>query len=565
MAEPDPIAFEFTRYRMRVIQIGLLATTAANAIFAASRFVDAAYNQRATPWWVNAASFIVLLGIYRWFTRDPAERAVFTIHTTAFIATTGLLVPLAYGMSSSIWWLSLVGLAMILMANFRAAVFWCATSWLLIALAPSAAEHLTSQVSQTPEHALEATLSRLFFPLVVFAIAYAFRIAVRQQARQLRSTATKLELSDATKGRFLSHMGHEFRTPLHALLVSTEQALNNENDPLQRGRIESAQASAQLLLRQVNQVLEFASGVAEPRQPVATVFSPPQAISRCVSGLRTMAEETRTTVTTAISEDLAPNYLGDALCFDQLLVGLSTNAVRFTPNGTVSIRLEPGADSTVRLIIADTGQGMSPEQITRAFEPFGRVDESSTRSAHGLGLGLPYIKRMISQMGGSLSCESTLGHGTTMLVNLPLRALDPNHVPAVPDKAASTKSARLLVCEDDIACRDLLVAGLQALGHRTIEACDGAEAIDLLGEQTFDAIISDLEMPRMDGRDLLKRVRASTGSQSLSASLPVILVTASATPENIAEFLDLGFDAVLPKPFMLREMQEALGRSIAQS
>lgn len=559
----EATTFELTKYRMAVIQIGVLATTIANALFAVSRFIDSTYSQRPTPWWINAASFLLLVLLYRWFTRKPTERIVFTIHVTGFVATIALLVPLAYGMASSVWWLSLIGLAAILMANFRAAVFWCTSSWLLIAIAPAAVAHLAPTLVAHAEPELEATLSRLFFPLVAFAIAYTFRVAVRQQSRDLRTVAAKLATSDNAKGRFLRHIGHEFRTPLHALLASTEQALSNESNLDQRSRIESARASAQLLLSQVNQVIEFASGVAEPRQRGDAAFSPKAAVQRCLSGLQEAALSMHTKLEAVIGTELANSYRGDALAFEQLLTGLASNAVRLTAEGQVTIHIEPSADCGLRLMVSDSGPGMTPEQVVRVFEPFGQVDESSTRSPQGLGLGLPYMRKLSVELGGSLVCESVLGRGTKMIVELPFVAASSNAKHLAP--AAQTtepKSAMLLVCEDDPACRDLLVAGLQSLGHRTVEASDGVDAVSRLGEQSFDAVISDLEMPRMDGYGLLKHIR-SCSPEGTPPSLPVVLVTASATADNSRRFVDEGFAAVLPKPFMLSEMQSALSQVLA--
>ncbi len=548
---------------MTVVQIGVLATTIANALFAVSRFIDSTYSEHPTPWWINAASFLLLVLLYRWFRRKPTQRIVFAIHATAFVATVGLLAPLAYGMASSVWWLSLIGLAMILMANFRAAVFWCTSSWLLIAIAPPAVAHFAPTFVTLAEPELEATLSRLFFPLVAFAIAYAFRVTVRQQSRDLRTAAAKLATSDSARGRFLRHMGHEFRTPLHALLASTEQALSNENNADQRSRIESARASAQLLLSQVNQVIEFASGIAEPRQRGDAAFSPRAAVQRCVSGLSEAALSMRTKLQAVIGAKLADSYRGDALAFEQLLTGLASNAVRLTAEGQVTIYIAPSADCGLRLVVSDSGPGMTPEQVGRVFEPFSRVDESSTRSPQGLGLGLPYMRKLSVEMGGTLVCESVLGRGTKMIVELPFVAASRNAKHPTPAaQTAERTSAMLLVCEDDLACRDLLVAGLQSLGYRTVEASDGVDAVSRLGEQSFDAVISDLEMPRMDGYGLLKHIRSLT-PEGRPARLPVVLVTASATADNSRRYVDEGFDAVLSKPFMLSEMQSALSRVLA--
>ncbi len=546
-----------SRYRLRVVQIGLLATMFANAAFTVSRLAESLLQDRATPWWCNAVSFVALVGLYGWFQRQPAGRVVWAVQGTAIIATVGLLVPLAYGYVSSLWWLSLVGLAMVLMANLRAALSWCFGIWALMSLAPLLIER--AGIAPLPgEPVAEATLSRIVFPLIVFAIAFAFRWAVRSQARELRR-------SNQVKDRFMAHIGHEFRTPLHALLVNTEQALAIESDPAQRRRLQSAHASARLLLRQINQVISFSSGLQSPRPLFSEAYSPAQAVARCVSGLAEEAHRKGIKLEQHIDAELAERYQGDALAFEEILNALATNAVRFTERGGVRIGLQrlAGADG-LRLTVADDGIGMDPEQRRRAMLPFGRGDESSTRSAGGLGLGLAHCRQLAERMNGRLDCQSSVGVGTTMIVDLPLTPAPICHALIDPTPAKADRSLKLLVCEDDEACRDLLVAGLQALGHQTVEAEDGQAALAALTDGDFDAIVSDLEMPRMDGLALLRALRAHSDNPEL-ARLPIVLVTASATPENTQRFLDQGFDALLPKPFRLSDIDRELRRVVGAS
>ena len=424
--------------------------------------------------------------------------------------------------------------------------------------------------AQSSEPAMEAPLSRAIYPLVAFAIAFAFRAAVRRQARELRQIASELEHASDAKDRFLRHIGHEFRTPLHVLLANTDQALAVERDPEQRARIEAARTSANALLIQLNQVIEFASGNLAKPPAAGESFSPLALVNGCLVHLQEVANNKSLRLIADIDPALPKHYHGNAESFSRILEGLAENALRFTDSGSVSIKLAAtaGAVSGLRLVVADTGVGMSMQQVDRAFEAFGRADQSMTRRSGGLGLGLPRIRELVEGLDGQIHCRSFPGRGTTMVVDLPLTPLRETPIAGKanggqpqrqdrPDDGIAARSLMLLVCEDDSACRDLLVAGLETLGHRTREAADGVEGLAQLAEQHFDAVITDLEMPNLDGHGLLRAIREQHQPMP-DPTVPVIVVTASATVTNSPEILALGFDAILPKPFVLGDMQRAL-------
>jgi signal transduction histidine kinase/AmiR/NasT family two-component response regulator len=563
----DP-PFHMSSYRLAVVRIGMIAVAAANALFALTRFVQQWSSGIATPWWCNALMLVLGLALYRWYWRAAEQRVVLAIQGTAIVATLSLLVPLAYGNASSVWWLSLIGLAMVLMANRWVALIWCLVVASLMAFAPTLIGQL-SAVAQTPEPASETLLSRLAFALVLFGIALSFRAAVRRQARELREVAAALEASNRTKDRFLQHMGHELRTPLHGVIALTDQALNHTLDVEQRARIVGAHASATVLLRSLNDVLDFAAGRADSDALVSEEFSAREILFETAASWSAQATERGLELNIGVAEGWLEPHLGDAARFRQIVDRLIGNAVRFTREGKVEVKLAPWLSNPegVTLSVADTGEGMTEAVQANLFQPFAQGDASSTREQGGLGLGLARVRDLAERMGGRIELHSAPQQGSRFVVYLAItpaasaKAIEPT--PSTPSLLATTSNLesigklRVLVCEDDDICRELLVAGLTALGHDSEAVADGLAGWTRQEMDQFDAILTDIEMPKLDGIDLARRVRAYELHRGI-APIAIVAVTARAGSDEAKHIMDNGFDALLTKPFRLTDVRRVL-------
>jgi signal transduction histidine kinase len=564
---PEAKDFFMTHYRATVVRIGMVAVIFANGTFATTRFLQQWWTDSPTPWWCNLTGFALMLLLYYWYRAAPLKRVVPAIHLTAVIATVTLLVPLAYGMASSVWWLSLIGIAMLLMANRIAAFFWCVTTLFLMVIAPWLISYWGFAAQQS-ESAFEIVLARVLFAILLFGIALAFRHAVRAQARELRRVAAELEISNAAKDRFLRHVGHEFRTPLHGVVSLSDQALHYELSKEQHARVLGIHASGMVLSRLLNDVLDFTASPGSVTPLAKLAFSPRDILVEMAAALSPQANEAGLRLKVNVSEILLEPRIGDPEAFRIIVHKLVNNALHFSHAGEVSVNLAPWRNKTegLMLTVSDTGIGMSEQSQASLFS---QSETTATRVSGGLGLGLVMIRELVERIGGRIECHSVLNEGTRFVVYL---AMAPDKNAKILDRAADLsmlhrrpapgfvgrqKALRILVCEDDPICQSLLVEGLSSLGHWVASVDDGQAGFERYCDEGFDFLITDLEMPKLDGKALLKCVRAED-SRRFAPPVPVVVVTTSTRPVDGSRLLVEGFDACLSKPFLIGDISKIL-------
>ncbi len=534
-------------YRDRVIGIGVAAVAAANGTFALLRIGFEHYSTNATPWRANALSCLVLLALRAWYLRRPASRAVFAIHGTAVVATLSLLLPLAYGYASSLLWLCLIAVAMLMMAGRAAAWSWVAVQMLLL-VAASAWLHAHAGMLP-PEPIQEQVASRIGFVVVLLFITGAFRYAVRAQSRALRETGTALEHSLAARERLLGRVGHELLTPLHGILGLTEQAIDAAPDPMQRRRIEGAHGAARVLLRRVNDLLEHAQGKAGPIELDNRPFELRRMLRESVDACAAEARGAGLRLGLRIGHEVIDRRRADEVRVRQMVLELVGNAIRNTPAGTVDVVVS-AADSDSAMVVIDvidSGVGMDEAQQAALLAPFVRGDELTSPRGGGLGLGFSAVRMIAAAMGGEVAVHSSPGRGTWMRVSVRLPE-DTEHVRSQAVSRVSNPGLAVLVVDDDAVCRDLLCEYLRALGHEVQPVSDGEEAWSALQRRDYDAVITDLEMPRVDGRTLVHRIRAGARTGKLLPFVAAVSAGAFGSGREGGATRE-GFDACLSKPF----------------
>ena len=394
------------------------------------------------------------------------------------------------------------------------------------------------------------------------------RTAAAQEARRVAENAA------AARSRFLAMMSHEMRTPLNGVagfadLLASRSDLDDEAVRQARQIRESSDG----LLMLVEDILDFARGEhAVSPEPLDLA-----AVAREAMGpSRAAADALGLTLT--IDDRLPPRsrFNCDRRALRQALHPLIANAVKFTSQGGVSVRLDRAGDG-IAIRVSDTGCGIEPAHHAALFEAFSQADASTTRLHEGAGLGLALVARHARRLGGRVEVDSRPGEGSTFTLHLPLtRAPDaaetadaacdgsvgPDAAPGFSTSASpgARRVPRVLVVDDHPVNREVARIMLQAFGCEVIEACDGHEAVQAAAEHTVDLTLMDVRMPRMDGLEATRRIRALPEA---SGAVPVVAMTADAMPEDVARCLAAGMNGHLAKPVSQAALFAIVSRALA--
>jgi signal transduction histidine kinase/ActR/RegA family two-component response regulator len=381
------------------------------------------------------------------------------------------------------------------------------------------------------------------------------RLLDRLEARTAAAQAARrqAEQAVAAKSRFLALMSHEMRTPLHSV-VGYAEVISRRPDLKAEARRQAdlIGTAGNALLVLVEDVLEVSRG--EDMLCLDTV-SLTEVLHQAVAPTREFAEAKGLAVLVEIDPQAATQIQTDVKRLRQGLHKLVCNAVKFTATGHVRVSAERHGE-IVRIAVSDTGCGMEPSVIDRIFQPFVQGDDSIGRNHVGAGLGLTVARRLIDRLDGRIEVESRSGQGSTFTVILPLPVVEAQAeaIVAADDFAAPP---RVLVVDDHPVNREVARLMLAPTGADIVEATDGVEAVALATTQTFDLILMDVRMPRMDGLEATRAIRALPSPFN---AVPILAVTADAMPEDAARCLDAGIDGHLAKPITHTALYAAIDR-----
>jgi signal transduction histidine kinase/CheY-like chemotaxis protein len=399
------------------------------------------------------------------------------------------------------------------------------------------------------------------------------RDLVRQledKSQLLEEARTRAEDASRAKGEFLANMSHEIRTPLSAIIGMTEHMIESGPDQTMLRRIQS---SAESLIAIIGDILDFSKiesrKLALDREP----FALRAALDDTIESLRVRADDKGLALQVEVAPGVPDALVGDALRLRQVLVNLVGNAIKFTEQGEVRLRVgvatELPGEVCLHFAVLDTGIGIAREKQDVVFEAFAQADGSAARRYGGTGLGLSISARLVELMGGDIWVESEQGHGAafrfTAMFGLPgATTVAPAPRPAAAPVPVRREPLTVLVVEDETVHRELLNALLVGRGHRVITARNGREAIVELARHRVDVAIMDLQMPELDGFRTAETIRE--WERTAGGHLPIVAMTASALSDDPERCASAGMDRFLTKPIprdLLFRVVEELGAGAA--
>jgi two-component system, sensor histidine kinase len=395
---------------------------------------------------------------------------------------------------------------------------------------------------QTRERVLQARAAELAQAVA----SHETVVAELKRARHLVDAAQR------SSRHFVAMMSHEIRTPLHGLMATIDMLRDEPLSAEGRHRVGIARASARTLLNIANDILDLSridAGVFPLEQ---RPFQLPTVVREVADEARARAESLGLELRSSVEGPLPRSFIGDPARIKQILTNLVSNALKFTSIGSISLHARYDGRRCV-IDVIDTGEGVPEDKRDVIFEPFVQAESKVSRRAGGAGLGLPISRRLSEAMGGNVVLVRSGPAGSTFQVTLVLAASEEEPVEDQSQRILKNPPGRILVVEDHPASQYVAKSLLESLDCAVVVASTGAEALELLGRETFDLVFMDCQLPGMNGYETTRRMRTI-----LHRYIPVVAITANAMVDDKQRCLDAGMDDFLPKPFTKSVLSDLL-------
>ena len=399
------------------------------------------------------------------------------------------------------------------------------------------------------------------------------QLAAQQKAKEMAVLAEQAQAASKAKSTFLSNMSHDIRTPMNAIIGFTNIALHQDSVPEMHNCLKKIEESSDHLLSLLNDVLDLSrieSGKVEFSPVPANITAVTDSVIEIVKGMLLNRELNFEVHREPLQN---PYVMTEPVRIREILVNILNNAVKFTKDGG-TIRFDagnrPGADAQHIVIcyrIKDTGIGMSEEFQKKLFDEFAQEENGVRTQYKGTGLGMPISKKYVELMGGTITVDSRKGVGTTFTVEISMELTNAEKVEKTKPLVQHNdlKGIKVLLAEDNDLNAELATMLLEDLGMTVTRAADGQEVVDLFAEHpagTYDIILMDIMMPKMDGHQAAKAIRAMYADRPDAEEIPIIALSANAFSEDVQASLDAGMNGHVSKPLNMEEITKVIERNL---
>jgi len=402
--------------------------------------------------------------------------------------------------------------------------------------------------------ALSLRIRRVLRDLDAYEAGHTAALAQCLEARD------RAEAANLAKSQFLANMSHEIRTPLNGVLGMAQVMERSDLGAPHREHLKIIRHSGETLLAILNDVLDLSKIEAGHLELDDHVFDLARTVAAACKPFVLLADQKDVAFAIDITPDALGGWRGDSVRLRQILSNLASNAVKFTHEGAISLRVAT-SDGALTFVLTDTGIGIARDRIADLFEKFVQADSSTTRRFGGTGLGLAISRELVERMGGTLRMDSAPGKGSTFVFRLPLVRAELAEGAAAAAGEDDIRRLRILAAEDNPTNQVILRALLEPLEVELRTVADGQQALEAWRDETFDLILMDVQMPVMNGVEATRAIRARERAERLPPT-PILALSANVMSHQVREYELAGMDGVVAKPVDAGQLIAAIAAAV---